>query len=344
MDEEEKKKLIAFMLSSGITSDDVIKFEKNSELPLSRIRNTSWKQLVENPVTMLQLSMPHKEKQDLTEWHVRNGEADLLIRSGKIKNKDGFFESTGLPSSWFPRYMLLWIVYTVQKTNNRDIFIGHTEAQILSKLDRGRHKSNYAHLRNQMPALFNCDLVINKDFPVMDIGDEDRLPFQGNADVTEYQRFIGSVYKFENKNKTTGSDKNDRGYNIYLTDGFYNNIIHNPLPIDFEHVKELVKGGGSYRLDIYTFLAERLYKIPEGKPLLIERQDIEDLFGVGTENKGQYYLETFKDNLKSVLEVYTTAKVEFSKKDGITLHHSPPPYPLEKIKSTSQLPDSSNEF
>ena len=352
MDEEEKKKLKelkeAIKKVNGLARDLMLS-EEGSEVPESRIKNAKWHQLVYHPVSMLQLSMPHKEQKNIVEWHVRNGESELFLSSGMIKNKKGLREPTGLPCSRFARYILLWVIYTVQIKKKRSIFLGHTESQILSKMEReGRRNDDYHNLRQQMSRLFRCSLEINMDYPEIDLGIENHFPFQGEGEYTEYQRFAGNIASFENKNnsessETDGHKPDNRGYFINLSEELYNSIMNKPLPIDFNHVKQLAKGGNSIKLDIYTFLAERLHEIPADKPLLIERQDIEDLFGVNVSDKGKFYRDTFKSALIEVMEVYREANVEFVLKAGIVLHHSPPPYLDNKSESISQLPYSSDE-
>jgi len=342
MDDEEEKELLKAAIKLGSVAGDIINSNKDNGIPLSRIKNTHWHELVYNPLALLQLSMPHKNQHSSVEWQVRNGESDLLLRAGKIKNKDGHFESAGLPYGAFTRYILLWVYFTVQHEKKRSIFLGHSESQILKKLDYDTQGGSYKNLHEHMPRLFHCDLIINKRFPDIDIGDENRFPFQGKADITEYQRFASTIAKFENKSKSKNPDDERRGYFLDLSEGFYNSIIHNPLPIDIKHVRELVKGGNSYKVDIYTFLADRLHQIPKDKPLLIEQHDIEDLFGINSSDKGKFYRDKFLKNLEVVIsQTYKDANVEIVKKQGIVLHNSPPPLPLDKPESTDQLPKPS---
>jgi len=335
MDEEKKKKFLKAFKELGDSLDDLITPSIKNDTALSRIEKHRVNLATNNPVTMLQLAMPRTDPGNVIECKIRNGESNLKIRSGIITNKEGLDESAGLPYDWFPRYILLWLSYNVMVTGNREIFMGHSEAQILENLNFERQSYLYKDLHKQIPALLNSELIISYEYPEINIGNEKSNPFQGKGDHREYRRFATSIDRMGSR---VG---NDSAFRILFSEDFYNSIMTNPLLVDIKHVKKLVKGGNCLKVDIYSFLVEKLYKISVDKPLLIRRHEIEDLFGYNNTDKGKFYRDKFSKALESVLEVYDTAKVEFSTKDGITLHHSPPPYPLEKIGAIDKLPDPS---
>lgn len=302
--------------------------EKGNDVPLARIKNSNWQQLVSHPLTMLQLNLPHSNQGNALEWKVRNGEARQLLVSGRFTNSKGASEPLLLPYGSFPRLLLLWLCVTVQFKGVRNVFLGHSIAAIFEKLGFDRQGQRYETLNLHLPRLMHSEMVISRYFPEIgdyDIGNEEKYPFQGEATRIEKQHLVNIVDNFKNK-KSDG-----QAYYIYLSESFYNAITENPLPIDLNHVKQLAKDGGSYRLDIYSFLAERLHHIPENEPVQIERNDIADLFGAGASDKSRFFRETFKKNLDAVREIYSQANIEMHK-GGLVLYRSPPPL------NTSDIP------
>mgnify|MGYP000708730157 CR=1 FL=1 len=76
-------------------------------------------------------------------------------------------------------------------------------------------------------------------------------------------------------------------------------------------------------LDIYTWLAQRLHRIPREKPQFITWAAIKGQFGVDF-GRMTHFRETFLLALRQVLACYPKAKIEVDH-GGLTLRNSPPP-------------------
>lgn len=76
-------------------------------------------------------------------------------------------------------------------------------------------------------------------------------------------------------------------------------------------------------LDIYAWLAQRLHRVPYGKPAFIAWTLLHVQFGL---NYGRlnHFRAVFKDALKQVFLVYPAARFKVNRR-GITLWNSPPP-------------------
>lgn len=76
-------------------------------------------------------------------------------------------------------------------------------------------------------------------------------------------------------------------------------------------------------LDIYAWLAQRLHRVPHGKPAFIAWTLLHVQFGL---NYGRlnHFRAVFKDALKQVFLVYPAARFKVNRR-GITLWNSPPP-------------------
>lgn len=96
----------------------------------------------------------------------------------------------------------------------------------------------------------------------------------------------------------------------------------NAVPLDGRAVAALQHS--AMALDVYTWLAHRLRRIPANKPAIISWQALKDQFGpeYSTERK---FRQDFKRALEQVLHVYPAAKVEVNASDTLTLRFSESP-------------------
>jgi len=292
------------------------KFQSGSTLPLARSRVTKWQQVVYSPVTMLQLSMPHKDQGNSTRYEVSNGEASILLRSGDILDENGNYIPSSLPCNTFPRLVLFYVNFYVNTMRKQEIFLGYSMWHFFQKLGLTRQDDSYQRFHEQMSRLLSCRIIIGRTYPAMDIPSDDKFPFEGAGEKIEYKHFSSGFDRWKNRNDT------QRGYNIHLSDEIYKSMLENPVPIDMEIVKKMT--GSPLQLDIYAFLAERLYRIPAGEPEQISWQDIAELFGSKYSDKRRFYRDKFKPALKKVCSYYPDFHVE-TDKNHITLFHSEVP-------------------
>jgi len=75
-------------------------------------------------------------------------------------------------------------------------------------------------------------------------------------------------------------------------------------------------------LDIYAWLAQRLHRIPRGKPQFITWAAIKGQFGEG-HSRMDNFKAVFRTAMFQVLGCYPKAKIE-ADHTGLTLRHSPP--------------------
>ena len=76
-------------------------------------------------------------------------------------------------------------------------------------------------------------------------------------------------------------------------------------------------------LDIYTWLAQRLHRIPVGKPQFVPWKAVKDQFGWSYKRMTNFRKD-FINNFTLVHSQYRGAKIGVDDR-GLTLHHSPPP-------------------
>ena len=82
-------------------------------------------------------------------------------------------------------------------------------------------------------------------------------------------------------------------------------------------------------LDIYAWLAQRLHRVPKGKPQTITWQALKSQFGPDYDRLRKFR-EKFVPALKTVLTVYPSARIEIADA-GLVLWNSPPPVPKTQV-------------
>ena len=130
---------------------------------------------------------------------------------------------------------------------------------------------------------------------------------------------------------------------ISLSQDYFQSLMNHAVPLDENHIAAL--SHSAMALDIYVWLAQRLHRIPPGKPSHISWVSLHAQFGQGYDaERIDKFRAVFRVALKSVLALYHAARVEDAEASkpklysqngrtlwrapmakGLTLHNSPPP-------------------
>jgi len=108
---------------------------------------------------------------------------------------------------------------------------------------------------------------------------------------------------------------------IQLSLDYFVSLQKHAVPLDERALAALAHS--AMALDIYAWLAQRLHRIPHGKPQFVSWAAVKGQFGTefGRMNK---FKQKFRIALSQVLRCYPKAKIEGDDK-GLTLRHSPSP-------------------
>ena len=79
----------------------------------------------------------------------------------------------------------------------------------------------------------------------------------------------------------------------------------------------------SMALDVYVWLAQRLHRVPTGRPQFIAWDNLHEQFGQGFA-RVRDFRRSFLHTLSHVGSAYPTARIT-ADDHGLTLSHSPPP-------------------
>ncbi len=130
---------------------------------------------------------------------------------------------------------------------------------------------------------------------------------------------------------------------MQLSHDYFQSLTNHAVPLDEAHIAAL--SHSALALDIYTWLAQRLHRIPAGKPARVSWPALHGQFGQGYDpERIDNFRRVFRVALKEVLTAYKAARVDdddpkpprlYSQggravwrekpAKGLTLHNSPPP-------------------
>lgn len=108
---------------------------------------------------------------------------------------------------------------------------------------------------------------------------------------------------------------------VRLSDDYFASIQNHAVPLARPAIRALAHS--ALALDAYCWLAQRLHRVPPGKPQAVSWSALREQFGQGFARKRDFRRQ-FRETLRTVLTVYPGARVE-EREEGLLLHRSRPP-------------------
>jgi len=108
---------------------------------------------------------------------------------------------------------------------------------------------------------------------------------------------------------------------VRLSLDYWESLKAHAVPLVESHIAALSHSGMA--LDVYAWLAQRLHRVPTGKPALVSWPLLQAQFGQDYARLDQFRDRGFKPALKQVLALYRDARVEVDGR-GLTLYQSKP--------------------
>ena len=110
---------------------------------------------------------------------------------------------------------------------------------------------------------------------------------------------------------------------IELNRRYFESLMRHAVPLDERAVAALAHS--ALALDIYTWLAQRLHRVPNGRGQFVPWPAIHEQFGGGYQQIRQFR-GFFLKQLRAVQTQYPQARIE-ADETGVRLRNSPPPVP-----------------
>ncbi len=241
---------------------------------------------------LVKATLPHS-KPDGFYFERKNGHLTLsMIANPKF----------GLPYGSIPRMLLAWITTEAVSKSSPEVYLGNTLTSFLKKLKLrhgGGKRGNATRVRKQMLRLLTCKISC--------IYENKR---EGICEADEFT--ISKSFKLLWDPIKAKQDEFLEGSKIILSADFFDELIKNPVPINFDTLMLLRQS--PMQIDIYVWLTHRFYSLQ--KETLIPWQALKNQFGSNFESsesdptRGIRNFKTkFLQALRKVMAVYQTANV-----------------------------------
>ena len=272
-------------------------------------------EIVYQHTVLCQTSMPYRNPgKNVLEWEREQGSVSLLIEAGKARNPEtNRWIQLSLPFGPKPRLILSHLNAEALKQGSPIIEVEETMTAFvrriqnpLKKIKAGPNgyeiRSFKDHLGRLSAAIIR--LAVCTDRRAVQVDSKIVTAFDLWFPKDEQQRVLWPS-------------------TIRLSEDYFNSLQRHAVPLDERALGAL--SHSAMALDIYTWLAQRLHRIPEGRPQFIPWTALKEQFGHGY-NRMDNFKRVFRVAMKQVLIQYTTANIEGDNR-GLILRNSLPPVP-----------------
>jgi Plasmid encoded RepA protein len=242
-----------------------------------------------------------------TVWEKRQGRAYLMVRAGEVIDpKNGQHIEPGLPYGPKARLLLMHLNSEAIRRQSPVIPVEDSMTaffrRLMGKTQDGRQ---VRMLKAQLAALAAASLRISVAY-------DDDHAVQMNSHL---------VASFDLWFPTDAGQRVLWPSNLRLSLDYFESLARYAVPLDERAIAALAHS--AVALDIYCWLAQRLHRIPAGKPQLVPWPGLQEQFGQGyaeLRNFRPFFLRL----LRQVHAAYPEARLEPSRR-GLSLWTSPPP-------------------
>ncbi len=276
------------------------------------------------PAVLCQVGLPRSPTPGRT-FERTSGNVSLQVEAGRAWDGRAWQEMP-LPYGVRPRLALVHISTQAIRTRSRTVDVGASVNAFLTDLGLDNGGKAYRQMRSQMTALAVCTLRLGR-VERRTVGGEEK-DFAVTLDAKPFRQFEAWL-------DSRGDQPTLWPTEIELTQEFFDSLTENSVPLEHGAIAKLTHS--ALALDLYTWLAHRLYRVRRGGSR-ISWAALQEQFGGEYANRKQFKRQ-FRIRLREALDAYPTARVE-EVEGGLMLHASPPPIPRSRI-TVQRLPKPS---
>lgn len=268
-----------------------------------------------------QTALPYRNPGTVRSWERTNGSTWLRVDAGVTPDQvKGRYEELGLPYGPKPRLLLTYLNSEAIRTGDPEIHVAKSLGAFVSRLGLAHHGRNLNLVREQLLRLTNCTFHLSH--------------LNNDGRVDNYRLNLTC----HDRTRAESSPRGTRYWQdmVTLSADYFSKLKDHCVPLDLRAIRSLQNN--ALALDIYGWLAQRLWRIPSNVEQWISWVALMDQFGQGYV-KMKHFKESFRSTLRLVLTQYPAAKIVEDPNRGYFLHESPPPVqPRTIIPVTIQLP------
>ena len=287
-------------------------------LPLSRVRQRLLRSAVEiaadDPSSILyqhtvfcQIALPYRDPGPaVTTWERQQGRAACLVDAGSAWDpRARKWSRPGLPFGPKPRLILAHLNAEALRTGSPEIEVDKSLTAFVKRIGLASKGANIRIIKDQMARLAAAQICLALAY----------------GDTHAHQVNTHIVGGFD-----LWFSKDDRQRVLWprtvrLSADYFASLQSHAVPLDERAIAAL--SHNTMALDIYAWLAQRLYRIDPGRPQRISWVALRDQFGWHYSAMFKFR-QVFRRTLGIVTSQYRAARIGLDGR-GMTLRHSPPP-------------------
>ncbi|QJW98411.1 replication protein RepA [Frigoriglobus tundricola] len=270
------------------------------------IRSTRPDQIDFLHTVQCQCGIPYVNPGDaVREWERKQGLATLRIEAGSAYDPaTGQFVKQGLPYGEKPRLVLIHLATEAIRSGSPVVDVEDSMTAFARALGLATNGPHLRHLKDQLSRLASATVRMGM--------------VEGGRAVQVNTQIVSAIdlwYPSEPGQRVLWTSS------VRLSAEYFASLKRHAVPLDRRAVGALA--GSALALDVYTWLAQRLHRVPAGKPQFIPWAGVYDQFGQGYA-RVRDFRRRFLDTLRLVQAVYPQARLSADDR-GLTLEHSTPP-------------------
>jgi hypothetical protein len=255
-----------------------------------------------------QCGIPYRNPGDqVREWDRKQGNAVMRIEAGAAMDpRTGEFVKLGLPYGEKPRLVLIHLASEAVRNGSAEVDVEGSMTAFARSLRVEPNGQQLKALKDQLARLAASTVR-------MGIVEEGRAVQVNTQIVTAFDLWFPKQADQRVLWPST----------VRLSEEYFQSLGRHAVPLDHRAVAALASS--SMALDTYVWLAQRLHRVPTGKPQFISWPAAYEQFGQGFARLRDFRRQ-FLQTLAHVKSAYPSARIA-ADEQGLTLQHSPPPVP-----------------
>lgn len=281
---------------------ELMRLDDSSALSRGELGFTTWE--------FAHISLPYRDPGPAI-WSRTNQAATLTVMPAVLQ-MGGDRTRTIVPYGKIPRATLLWLLTEAKRTGEQTITLGDSLHDFLKRVGLSVGGSQYGHVVLQLRALFGCSMSVSRA--------EEREG--GTLFKDAGFRVADEAVLFVSHRDRVGMDGLLPSY-VTLSNYIYRSVMERGIPVDLGAWEWINSASNSpLALDLYVFLASRLYRIKSST--FLSWKVLELQFG-SQYSRTRDFKAAVLDSLRLVADVYPQAKIVVDhERGGLWLRPSPP--------------------
>lgn len=251
-----------------------------------------------------QAALPHRRLADDQPWQLASERVTLVVEPGRKPTENGGLVHVGVPFGAHARLILFYLQTEALRTNSREIQLGGSLRQWLTRMGVPIGGTAGRSVRDQAERISRSRLSFH-------IGPNGKSSGLVNQSILDRAIFLDV--------EEGGAQGRLSLETAKLSEGFFEQLQRHPVPIEEAAIRALANN--STAMDCYIWLAYRLHSLHVAK--LVTWKALKAQFGAGFKEL-YHFKNRWPASLELALAVYPGARIEMLEQ-GVKLYPSRPP-------------------